>query len=77
MDSCTAVHAMRLVLIYIFIFGHGRPIVQGIPQWLPASPAEAEALPHEGASALVLVLTMALYVLHQSLERLAEAMPLS
>ncbi len=32
-------------------FSHDRSIVQGIPQWLPAGPAEAKALPREGASA--------------------------
>jgi len=30
-----------------------RPIVQGIPRWLPASPAKAKALPRKGAVALV------------------------
>ena len=32
-----------------------RPNVLGIPRWLPASPAEAQALPREGASALVML----------------------
>ena len=30
-----------------------RPIVQGVTQCLPATSAETEALPHEGALALV------------------------
>ena len=34
---------------------HDRPTVQGIPRWLPASPAEAKALPRGGTLALVLV----------------------
>ncbi len=33
-------------------FSPGRPIVHGITQWLPATPAETEALPHEGAHSL-------------------------
>ena len=34
----------------LLLCSHDRPIVQGIPRWLPASPAEAKALPREGAS---------------------------
>ncbi len=34
----------------LVIFSCDRPIVQGVPQWLPASLAEAKALPGEGAS---------------------------
>ena len=41
---------------------HDRPIVQGIPQWVPASPAEAKALPREGASALVYHTWICLYI---------------
>ncbi len=37
-----------------YIFSHDRPIVQGIPQWLPARPAEPKAPPSEGATALVI-----------------------
>ena len=30
------------------LFGHDRPIVQVVTRWLPASPAEAKALPGQG-----------------------------
>ncbi len=46
---------------FVCICGHDRPIVPGIPRWLPASPAEAKALPHEGASALVFVLLFCIF----------------
>ena len=42
----------------IYIFSHDRPIVQGYPigcQHRFTSPAEAKAIPHEGASALVII----------------------
>ena len=46
---------MCIIAKAFFCFGRDRPIVQGTPWWLPAwiaSPAKAEALPSEGASAL-------------------------
>ena len=36
----------------IHVFSRGR--LQGIARWLPANPAEAKALPCEGASALMI-----------------------
>ena len=33
------------------LLSHDRPIVQGMTRWLPTTPAETKALPHEGASA--------------------------
>jgi len=44
-------------------FSMGTPFVQGITQWLPASPAEA--LPHEGASALEMHLASHLGTSHK------------
>ena len=38
---------------FFLLFSHDGPIVQGVSQWLPASPAEAQALPREGALAIV------------------------
>ncbi len=43
-----------------FTFSHDRPIVQG---WLPASPAEAKAVPREGPSALVSMMYLCLQIL--------------
>ena len=46
---------MCIIAKAFFCFGRDIPIVQGTPWWLPAwiaSPAKAEALPSEGASAL-------------------------
>ncbi len=39
---------------FYILFSCDRPIVQGITRWLPATPAEAKALSHEEASALVI-----------------------
>ena len=44
---------MLRLLLQALLFSPDRPVVQGIPRWLPASPAEAKALPCEGASALM------------------------
>ena len=54
---------VRILYYVIFMFSHDGPFVQGIARWLPASPAEAEALPHEGASAPVMLIVHSYTVL--------------
>ncbi len=49
--SRTPQGALALTLDFS-LCSHDRPIVQGIAQWLPATPAETKAQPHKGASAL-------------------------
>jgi hypothetical protein len=48
-------HGLIDVVVGFFkiLLSRVRSIVQCIPRWLPASPAEAKALPREGASTLV------------------------
>ena len=58
-------------IVYFIILGRDRPIIQGIPQWLPASPAEAKALPREGALALVFP-TATSCVLHTYVDAVIE-----
>ncbi len=45
--------AIKKVTSLLLLLSHDRPIVQGLPQWLKASAAEAKAPSREGASACV------------------------
>ncbi len=45
--------AIKKVTSSLLLPSHDGPIVQGLPQWLPASPADAKALSRKGASACV------------------------
>jgi len=51
---------LLLTLIILSLFSRDRPVVQGMTRWLPATSAEAKALPREGASAPVLLVLLAL-----------------